>query len=104
MRAIVVIVLRQVGGHETVEAANGREAVEKAVSEKPDLILMDVDLPDISGIEVARAVKSNPRTSPIPVIAQTGWDSKPMESRGAWCRNSRIPGQTYINGIDHIHH
>jgi CheY-like chemotaxis protein len=57
LRAIVVIVLRQVGGYETIEAANGREAMEKAVSEKPDLILMDVDLPDISGITVAKAVK-----------------------------------------------
>jgi CheY-like chemotaxis protein len=36
---------------------------------------MDADLPDISGIEVARAVKSNPRTSHIPTIAQTGWGS-----------------------------
>jgi two-component system, cell cycle response regulator DivK len=75
LRAIVVIVLRQVGGYETIEAANGREAMEKAVSEKPDLILMDVDLPDISGITVAKAVKNNPKTSHILIIAQTGWAS-----------------------------
>jgi two-component system, cell cycle response regulator DivK len=75
LRAIVVIVLRQVGGYETIEAANGREAMEKAVSEKPDLILMDVDLPDISGITVAKAVKNNPKTSHIPIIAQTAWAS-----------------------------
>jgi two-component system, OmpR family, response regulator len=41
LRAIVVAVLTRVGGYETIEAANGREAVEKAVSERPDLILMD---------------------------------------------------------------
>jgi CheY-like chemotaxis protein len=75
LRAVVVAVLTQVCGYETIEAANGREAVAKSVSEKPDLILMDVNLPDISGIDAARAVKSNPRTAHIPIIAQTGWSS-----------------------------
>ena len=75
LRRVIVAVLTQVGGYETVEAANGREAVAKAVSEKQDLILMDVNLPDISGIDAARAVKSNPRTAHIPIIAQTGWIS-----------------------------
>ena len=76
LRAVVVAVLTQVCGYETIEAANGREAVARAVSEKPDLILMDVELPDISGIDAARAVKSNPRTAHIPIIAQTGWGSQ----------------------------
>jgi two-component system, cell cycle response regulator DivK len=75
LRAIVAAVLTRVGGYETIEAASGRKAVEKAVSEKPDLILMDVDLPDISGVDAARAVKNNPRTAYIPIIAQTGWGS-----------------------------
>jgi two-component system, cell cycle response regulator DivK len=75
LRATFVAVLTRVGGYETIEAVNGREAVEKAFSEKPDLILMDVDLPDISGIDAARAVKSNPRAAHIPIIAQTGWGS-----------------------------
>lgn len=76
LRAVVVAMLSQVCGYETIEAANGREAVARAVSERPDLILMDVDLPDISGIDAARAVKSNPKTAHIPIIAQTGWGSK----------------------------
>jgi CheY-like chemotaxis protein len=73
LRATFVAVLTRVGGYETIEAINGREAIEKAVSEKPDLILMDVALPDISGIDAARAMKNNPRTAHIPIIAQTGW-------------------------------
>lgn len=76
LRAVVVAMLTEVCGYETIEAANGREAVTKAVSEKPDLILMDVDLPDMSGIDAARAVKSNPRTAHIPIIGQTGWGSQ----------------------------
>lgn len=75
LRAVIIAVLTRVCGYETIEAVNGREAVARAVSEKPDLILMDVNLPDISGIDAARAVKSNPRTAHIPIIAQTGWSS-----------------------------
>jgi len=41
LRAVVVAMLTQVCGYETIEAANGREAVAKSVSEKPDLILME---------------------------------------------------------------
>ena len=50
LRAVVVAMLTQICGYETIEAANGKEAVARAVSEKPDLILVDVDLPDISGM------------------------------------------------------
>jgi len=72
-RTILIAILTRFCGYETIEAANGTEAVEKAVSEKPDLILMDLDLPDISGIDAAKAVKENPNTAHIPIIAQTAW-------------------------------
>lgn len=75
LRTVLAAVLTRVCGYETIEAANGRQAVEKAVLEKPDLILMDVDLPDISGIDAAKALKRNPNTAHIPIIAQTGWSS-----------------------------
>jgi two-component system, cell cycle response regulator DivK len=72
-RTILVAILTRFWGYETIEAANGTEAVKKAVSEKPDLILMDLDLPDISGIDAAKALKENPNTAHIPIIAQTAW-------------------------------
>ena len=75
-RTILVALLTRLCGYETIEAANGAEAVEKAASEKPDLILMDLDLPDISGIDAAKAVKENPDTAHIPIIAQTAWSSR----------------------------
>jgi len=75
-RTILVAILRRFCGYETIEAANGNEAIEKAVSENPDLILMDLDLPDISGIDAARAVKENANTAHIPIIAQTAWISR----------------------------
>jgi CheY-like chemotaxis protein len=58
-------------GFEIVAAVDGREGLEKAESEKPDLILMDLDLPEIDGWEATRRLKMNPDTSGIPVIALT---------------------------------
>jgi two-component system cell cycle response regulator DivK len=80
-RTILVSILKRFCGFETIEAANGTEAIEKAVSEKPDLILMDLDLPDISGMEAAKAVKENPSTAHIPIVAQTAWSSRQWKGR-----------------------
>lgn len=52
-------------------AGSGPEALEKALSEKPDLILMDVMMPGMSGLEVCRALRKNPRTREVPVILLT---------------------------------
>ena len=80
-RTILVTILQRFCGYETIEAANGKEAIEKAVAEKPDLILMDLDLPEISGIDAARAVKENPETTHIPIVAQTAWSSRQWKSK-----------------------
>lgn len=81
LRTILVGILRRFCGYETIEAANGAEAIEKAVSEKPDLILMDLDLPDISGIDAAKAVKENPNTAHIPIVAQTARSTRQWKGR-----------------------
>jgi two-component system, cell cycle response regulator DivK len=81
LRTILVATLRCFCGYETIEAANGAEAIEKAVAEKPDLILMDLDLPDISGIDAAKAVKENPNTAHIPIVAQTAWSSRQWKGK-----------------------
>jgi two-component system cell cycle response regulator DivK len=81
LRTILVAILKRFCGYETIEAANGAEAIEKAVSEKPDLILMDLDLPDISGIDAAKAVKENPNTAHIPIVAQTAWSSRQWKGK-----------------------
>ena len=58
-------------GYEIAFAMDGQEAVDKATSERPDLILMDMGLPVIDGWEATRRIKANPATSAIPVIALT---------------------------------
>ena len=59
-------------GLEVVEAKDGAEAVEKARTEMPDLVVMDLSLPVIDGWEATRRIKHDPRTREIPIIALTG--------------------------------
>jgi CheY-like chemotaxis protein len=58
-------------GYEVVMAEDGASGVSMAVSETPDLILMDVSLPDMSGWDVTRTIRAQPNTARIPIIALT---------------------------------
>jgi len=58
-------------GYDVVVAINGSDGVEKATSEVPDLILMDMSLPVMDGWEATRQLKSQPGTQKIPIIALT---------------------------------
>jgi two-component system cell cycle response regulator DivK len=58
-------------GFTVIIASNGNQGVAMAASEQPDLILMDLTLPDIDGEEVTRRIKADPATRCIPVIALT---------------------------------
>ena len=69
-RELAVKVLRN-KGFETVEAVDGEEAIEKAISEKPDLILLDISLPKLDGYEVAKRLKSMEEFQEIPIVAFT---------------------------------
>jgi len=69
-RELIVKALR-VNGYNVLEAVDGEEAIEKAKTEKPDLILMDLFIPKIDGYEVTRILKGNDEFKNIPVIACT---------------------------------
>jgi len=60
-------------GHEVFESATGQDAIDKASSIRPDLIMMDVQLPVLNGDEVTLRLKSNRGTRDIPVVINTGW-------------------------------
>ncbi len=60
-------------GYEVVLASDGEEALVKARSEKPDVVLMDVGLPKLDGWEATRHLRSMPDTHHLPVIALTGY-------------------------------
>jgi two-component system, cell cycle response regulator DivK len=58
-------------GYETLEAVTGEEGVKLAKEKKPDLVLMDIQLPGINGIEAFRQIRANADTKSIPVVALT---------------------------------
>jgi two-component system cell cycle response regulator DivK len=61
----------QATGYLTLEAASGVRAVELAAEQAPDLVLIDIQLPDIDGVEVVRRLRADERTASIPAVAVT---------------------------------
>ena len=59
-------------GFSVISATNGKEGVEKAVAEKPDLIMMNSIMPEMDGWEATRVLRANPQTKDIPILASTG--------------------------------
>ena len=71
VRRIARLSLVKVGGFEVVEAANGRDALQRAVEQRPDAILLDVMMPEMDGPMTLRALRENPLTAGIDVIFVT---------------------------------
>ncbi|MFG1344577.1 response regulator [Xanthobacter autotrophicus DSM 431] len=73
--------LLEAHGYRTVETRSGVEAVELARAHRPDLIIMDIQLPEISGLDVTRKLKADPELRVIPVVAVTAFAMKGDEER-----------------------
>ena len=69
-------------GYEVIEAAEGREGLEKVKKEKPNLILLDLVLPGIDGFEVLKKIKEDPSTSFLPVIILSNLGQKESVEKG----------------------
>jgi len=61
----------RVKGYETIEATNAEDGVRLAIERAPDLVLMDIQLPGMNGVQARGVLRANPATSAIPVIAVT---------------------------------
>ena len=74
MRQIVIRTLRQAGyaGHEIVEAADGREALEKVHTESPDLVLSDWNMPEMNGVDLLAAMRSAGSGVPFGFVTSEG--------------------------------
>ena len=96
-------------GYVVIIAVNGKEAIDKSIEEKPDIVLMDLSLPIINGWDATREIKSNQETSNIPIIALTAhamaedrkkaldagcdeYDTKPIEFDGLLEKINRLVG------------
>lgn len=78
-------------GFEVKGVANGRAALEAVAEDKPDLVLLDIMLPEIDGFEVCRQLKSDPATRHIPVIMLTA-----KKSREDMVRGEKVGADWYI--------
>jgi len=68
-------------GYETLESREGLKALDMAREHRPDLILMDIQLPEVSGLEVTKWIKQDDELSAIPVVAVTAFAMKGDEER-----------------------
>jgi CheY-like chemotaxis protein len=76
---IARIYLEKGEGHEVISAADGREGVEMARQNMPDMILLDVEMPVMNGNDALKALKSDPETKDIPVVMCTANDEIKQE-------------------------
>jgi len=76
-------------GYAVVEAADGQDALTKAKSERPDLILMDIQMPVLDGYEATRQIKADPSLAKTPIIAVSSFAMKGDEekARAAGCNH-----------------
>jgi CheY-like chemotaxis protein len=80
--ATYLVTLLQDNGYDTVSAADGSEGLEKLRSEKPDLVTLDISMPEKSGVRFYREVKEDPELAGIPVVvvsAITGYGGRPED-------------------------
>jgi len=73
--------LLEVHGYETLQTKDGREALQLAREHRPDLILMDIQLPEVSGLEVTRWIKADDELKSIPAIAVIAFAMKGNEEK-----------------------
>ena len=73
--------LLQAHGYATLESRDGLDALKMARAERPDLILMDIQLPEVSGLEVAKWIKEDEELRDIPIIAVTAFAMKGDEEK-----------------------
>jgi putative two-component system response regulator len=72
-RFVLICQLRFIG-YEPLEAATAEQGLERATTEQPDLILMDLAMPNLTGVEIAKILKQNSATAHIPIVAYTAWE------------------------------
>lgn len=77
---------------DVLEALNGRDAVDSVFRNRPDLVLMDLSLPVIDGLQATREIRSQPEFQHLPIIFVTGYDNQETIDRIQACG-----GTSYIN-------
>lgn len=97
-----------INGYDVIEGGDGEEGLDLAIKEKPDLILLDIMMPKMSGMDVLDILKSTPETKDIPVIVLTALTEENVKAKGLvygaedyLVKSQTMPGQVVekIEGI-----
>ena len=96
--------LLEKNGYHVICARNGREGIRMALNHKPTAILLDIQLPEMDGYAVASAIRINPETRDIPIIAVTSYAmvgdrEKILEAGATGCIEKPINPQTFVDEI-----
>ena len=99
--------LLEASGYETLQCVDGAKAVGIALEETPDLIIMDIQLPEVSGLDITRWLKDDERTSEIPVLAVTAFAMRTDEElvREAGCEgylSKPIQVRSFLKTVDDL--
>ncbi len=99
--------LLEASGYETLQCTDGGKAAALAVAEQPDLIIMDIQLPEVSGLDITRWLKDDERTSAIPVLAVTAFAMRTDELlvREAGCEgylSKPIQVRSFLKTVDDL--
>jgi two-component system cell cycle response regulator DivK len=99
--------LLEASGYETLQCVDGAKAVGLALEERPDLIIMDIQLPEVSGLDITRWLKDDERTAKIPVLAVTAFAMRTDELlvREAGCEgylSKPIQVRSFLQTVDEL--
>ena len=99
--------LLEASGYQTLQCVDGAKAVGIALEETPDLIIMDIQLPEVSGLDITRWLKDDERTSEIPVLAVTAFAMRTDEElvREAGCEgylSKPIQVRSFLKTVDDL--
>lgn len=99
--------LLEASGYDTFKCNDGAKAVGLALDKQPDLIVMDIQLPEVSGLDITRWLKDDERTQEIPVLAVTAFAMRTDEIlvREAGCEgylSKPIQVRSFLNAVDRL--
>lgn len=99
--------LLEASGYETLQCVDGAKAVGLALESNPDLIIMDIQLPEVSGLDITRWLKDDDRTAKIPVLAVTAFAMRTDEMlvREAGCEgylSKPIQVRSFLKTVDDL--
>lgn len=99
--------LLEATGYETLQCVDGAKAIELALANHPDLIVMDIQLPEVSGLDITRWLKDDERTKDIPVLAVTAFAMRTDEVlvREAGCEgylSKPIQVRSFLSKVDEL--